>query len=399
MNQIGGFAPRITSRNRRGVARALRPATLDEQTALRLPWLVLDAPSGLADPTLPADLSTAGANVIVDTGAWRFADPRTFDIPKWASLRYTPDRPFEPTRAWISDYVARDLAVQSELGAAVYLVPGWFPPPRTPSDQLASQANLIFEAADRAVGKDVDIRPLIAFIGVRGGDLERSQAHLAMLHAGYAGVYLQISPVTPYTDPVDRISRQVALLTAARADGRLVIAGHLGALATSLRALGIDATDAGLGEAESFNLSSKIRNQQNQSPDAKGGHPSSPRIYIPEIGRSVDGRLWQYLISVPAIRAELWCRRACCRFRTVESLPQRAIEHSLWCRMEESQAISHIPDSMRIDFADRLLARIETRLGVINSALEAEGQEPLSLSFVAAQRSLLSEHHPHSDAA
>jgi hypothetical protein len=67
--------------------------------------------------------------------------------------------------------------------------------------------------------------------------------------------------------------------------------------------------------------------------------------------------------------------------------------------MEESEAISRLPDSMRIDFADRQLARIETRLGVINGALEAEGQVPLSLNFVTAQRSLLSEYHRHSDAA
>jgi hypothetical protein len=205
--------------------------------------------------------------------------------------------------------------------------------------------------------------------------------------------------VRPYADPVDRMSRQVALLTAARADGRLVIAGHLGALATSLNALGIDAADAGLGEAETFNLSSKIRNQQSRSPDEKGGHPPGPRIYVPEIGRSIDSRLWRHLISVPAIRAQLVCGRACCRFRTTESLPHRATEHALWCRIEESEAISRIPDSMRIDFADRQLARIETRLGVINGALQAEGQPPLPLSFVTAQRSLLSEHHPHLDAA
>jgi hypothetical protein len=305
----------------------------------------------------------------------------------------------EPTRKWIGDYVARDLAVQSELGATAYLVPGWFPPPRTPSDELVTQADLIFEAAERTVGKEVDARPLIAFIAVRGGDLECSQARLDRLHAGYAGVYLQISPVTPYTDPVDRMSRQVTLLTAARADGRLVIAGHLGALATSLRALGIDAADAGLGEAETFNLSSKITNQQSRSPDAKGGHPSGPRIYVPEIGRSIDSRLWRHLISVPAIRAQLVCRRACCRFRTTESLPHRATEHALYCRIEESEAISRIPASMRIDFADRQLARIETRLGVINGALQVEGQPLLPLSFVTAQRSLLSEYHPHMDAA
>jgi hypothetical protein len=188
MSQICGFAPRITSRNRRGVARALRPPTLDEPDALRLRWLVLDAPSGLADPTLPADLRRTGAGVIVDTGAWRFADPRAFDTPKWASLPYRPDRPFQPTRRWIGSYVARDLAVQAELGATAYLVPGWFPPPGTPSDELATQVDLIFEAAERTVGKEVVARPLIAFIGVRGGDLERSQARLDQLHAGYAGV-------------------------------------------------------------------------------------------------------------------------------------------------------------------------------------------------------------------
>jgi hypothetical protein len=210
---------------------------------------------------------------------------------------------------------------------------------------------------------------------------------------------VQISPVKPYTDPVHRLTRQVALLAAAQADGRHVIAGHLGAMATTLRALGIAAADAGLGEAESFDLNSKIKNQQPRSPQEKGGRPPAPRVYVPEIGRSIDGHLWRELMSVPAIRAELLCRRPCCRFKSWDTLPQRVTEHALWCRIKESQAIESRPISMRIDYADRLLSEIETRLGVINSALAANGQRPLPPTFIHAQRALLAEYHPRSGAA
>jgi hypothetical protein len=398
MSLMSGFVPRVTSRNRRGVARALHP-TLDEPDGLQVPWMILDAPSALADPTVPAHLSSAGTRTLIDTGAWRFADRRTFDTPKWANLPYTPNRPFEPTAAWINNYIARDLCVQAELGASIYLVPGWFPPPRTPSGEVVQRADLIFQAADRVVGRDIDAKPLVAYVPVRSGDLENGHTYLSQLHNGYEGVYVQISPAKPYSDPVHRLSRQVALLTAAQAEGRHVIAGHLGALATTLRALGIAAADAGLGEAESFDLSSKIKNQQPRSPKEKAGRPPAPRVYVPEIGRSIDGRLWLNLMSVPAIRAELLCRRPCCRFRSWDTLPQRVTEHALCCRIKESQAIESRPASMRIDYADRLLSEIETRLGVINSALAADEQRPLPLTFIHAQRALLAEYYPHLGAA
>lgn len=400
MSPIHGFVPRVTSRNWRGVSRALRP-TLDEQDGLRVPWVVLDAPSALADPTVSTDLRSADAQIMIDTGAWRFADARTFDTPKWTSLPYAPDRPFEPTAAWISNYIARDLSVQAELGASVYLVPGWFPAPRAPSDDVARQADLIFQAVERA-GRQIDAKPLVAYVPVRSGDLENGHSYLSQLHGGYEGIYLQISPIKPYTDPTHRLSRQVALLVAGQADGRYVIAGHFGALAISLRAISIDAADAGLGDVETFDLNSKIANQKPKpSKDKdKGPRPPTPRIYVPEIGRSIKGSLWQYLMSVPAIQAELLCRRACCRFRVWQSLPQRAIEHALCCRIQESEAIERLPPSMRLDYADRLLSGIETRLGVINGALAAEGQPPLPLAYIHTQRSLLAGyHHPHRGAA
>jgi hypothetical protein len=100
-------------------------------------------------------------------------------------------------------------------------------------------------------------------------------------------------------------------------------------------------------------------------------------------------------MSVLAIRAELLCRRPCCRFKSWDTLPQRATEHALCCRIQESQAIESRPVSMRIDYADRLLSEIETRLGVINSALAAEEQRPLPLTFIHAQRALLAEYQPH----
>jgi hypothetical protein len=398
MSLLFDFVPRVTSRNRRAVTRALCP-TLDEPDGLQVPWVVLDAPSALADPTVPVHLGLVGTRTLIDTGAWRFADPRTFDAPKWANLPYTPDRPFEPTAKWIGGYIARDLCVQAELGASIYLVPGWFSPPRTSSDEVVKRSDLIFQAADRVVGRDIDVRPLVAYVPVRSGDLENGSACLSQLHNGYEAVYVQISPVKPYSDPVHRLSRQAALLAAAQADGRHVIAGHLGAMATTLRALGIAAADAGLGEAESFDLNSKIKNQQPRSPKEKGGRPPAPRVYVPEIGRSIDGRLWRGLMSIPAIRAELLCRRPCCRFKSWDTLPQRATEHALCCRIKESHAIEGLPASMRIDYADRLLSEIETRLGVINSALAADDQRPLPLGFIHAQRALLAEYHPQRGAA
>src|SRR5439155_1896562 len=89
------------------------------------------------------------------------------------------------------------------LGASVYLVPGWFPAPRTPSDDVARQADLIFQAVERA-GRQIDAKPLVAYVPVRSGDLENGHSYLSQLHGSYEGLYLQISPIKPYTDPTHR---------------------------------------------------------------------------------------------------------------------------------------------------------------------------------------------------
>ena len=391
-----GFLPRVTLRNRRGVLQALGPPTLDDPTPLSLPWAVLDAPSGLSDPTLPASLDTEGVRFLVDTGAWRFAYPATFQSPKWSSLPYAPSQPFEASTEWLTSYIGRDLMSQRELGAAAYLVPGWFPDVK--QRDLGDVVERVFDIVERLVRPESPQRPLVAFVGVRPSRPEVAYEHLARLHGAVSAVYLQQTPLRPYDDPPDRLDTFLDLLLSADGDGRAVIAGHLGSLGTTIRALGVAAADAGLGDAETFDAAAKVREVVPRVKERNGGGGGA-RVYCPEIGRSIKGSLWRSLLEVPAVKAELACRRSCCKFRSIELTQQRATMHSLRCRVEEAEALAKLPPTMRVNHADMALQAIETRLATINGALAAAGEPPLPVTHVATQRALLARRGHQSGAA
>lgn len=104
-----GFIPRLTARNRSGVARALAPADLTGGEPVTLPWAVIDAATAIADPALLTILREAGTNRLVDTEAWRYGDARTWQVERWATLPHVPAGPYDGTDRWIQDYVRRDL--------------------------------------------------------------------------------------------------------------------------------------------------------------------------------------------------------------------------------------------------------------------------------------------------
>lgn len=111
-----GFLPRVTDKNRAGVARALSPSDLLGGDPPPVPWVVVDGPSANADPTLAAGLRDHGCSRLVDTQAWRFGLPLTWEMPKWTSLPYTPPSPYDATELWVRRYVRDDLRFQATAG-------------------------------------------------------------------------------------------------------------------------------------------------------------------------------------------------------------------------------------------------------------------------------------------
>jgi hypothetical protein len=115
-----------------------------------------------------------------------------------------------------------------------------------------------------------------------------------------------------------------------------------------------------------------------------------PRVYVPELGMTLSGTLWRRLRSLPAALAVIACRRPCCRFGNAALLPDRAVHHSLRCRLAEAAELAGQPASMRIDHAYRSLERVGARLAAVNSALDAAGLPRLSHEHVDTQKALLS---------
>lgn len=118
-----GFIPRITARNRAGIARALSPADLFGG-APPVPHVVVEAPDALADPSLVSGLQQPGRRIHVDTQAWRFGYASTWQTPKWAGVPYAPDGPYDGSQAWVAASLRRDLLAQATAGATEYVLPG-----------------------------------------------------------------------------------------------------------------------------------------------------------------------------------------------------------------------------------------------------------------------------------
>jgi hypothetical protein len=88
------------------------------------------------------------------------------------------------------------------------------------------------------------------------------------------------------------------------------------------------------------------------------------------------------LLAVPGAAAELRsCRLPCHRFSGHHVL-DRAREHSLWARVEETQLVAALPSSMRATSVYERLKSRRSVLTTVNGALEAAGEAPLDGKYL-----------------
>ncbi len=382
-----GFIPRVTDRNRGGVMRALSPVDLFSGEPPPVPWMIVDGPAAHADPTLAAGLRDFGCSRIIDTQAWRFANPVAWETPKWANLPYTPAIPYDGTEGWTRRFVRVDLTFQANTGAEAYLLPGWMTARGdSPRDMLA----MVFDAAERLIGTEVDAKPLIATLPIWRTGLDAARNVLGTLHAGLSGVYVLINKLNPIANPVDSIADVVSLLRELEADDFRVIVARGGAVTPVLRALGVSAADAGLAEAESFDAGQALR-----PPTAHGKgkrYPTpGPRMYVEAVGLSVAGSQWRSMTTLPAVTAAVACDHRCCRHGGATGQAQdHAVEHALVSRVAEARAVKGLTSDIRLDRAYDLVKARRTRLRGINAALRAAGQQELRHEHLDNQIALLS---------
>lgn len=156
----------------------------------------------------------------------------------------------------------------------------------------------------------------------------------------------------------------------------------MAALGPLARALGIHATDAGLGEGESFVFASKIKNHEPRSESGSSPKLLGGRVYVRQLGRSVSATEWSRLMAVPALRGQLVCRLSCCAFgQPVESTPTRAREHSLHNRVAEARQHSAV-GAAAIRQVVGLLEQRQSVARAVAEALVAADLPPLSTEHV-----------------
>lgn len=378
-----GFIARVDERNHKGVDRGLGPP--GQSTLLgdppELPWVIADGAWALTQPPLVEHLREAGTKMVFDTHAWRFREAATFAMPKFRDMPSAPGGPLDlGDRRALGRFVARDLELQARLGGDAYLVPGFVP--RDGADQVLDATLQAIEfALDQSA---LPGKPMVAFVGIHASNLDAAPRFLERLHHGLEAVYVQFSPVDPVRDGTSKIVKLTEVLRIFEAEEFTVIAGRLAGAGHVVKAAGVSAADAGLGEGETFRLGDKVRLPlPRQQRAGKGGR--GPRLYVAQIGRSVDAQLWNKLLEIDDLRGRLRCAEACCRFKGIDSTVERATEHSLRWRVKEAQRLTSLEVPLRPALAGDLLEQQRALLSSCNAALREMGGAQIRSEHVEHQ--------------
>lgn len=383
----GGFIPRVSKRSRPGVLRALLSPDLFTESAPPVSHVIADIRLALEDHDLMVSLRDHGIMAIVDTHSWRYSDRRTWEST-WAKLPYAPERPFEPNRNWVQDYVSADLIAQVSAGCTNLMLPGWFPS-LSDADQATRVASWTLEAFERIRRTGV-LMPAIAWLPVSTRHVDASLAAAKVYIASdlIHGLYAQLSKVNGITEPLDRLQRNTESILRIQDLGLPVIGGHLGPAGLTMRAVGVTAVDCGPSEDQSFDFTGSIKNAV-PSP-SKGVGPLAVRMWISELGQTVTASQMAVIRQDRAAFSEIVCRRACHRFRQGRDGVSVAAQHGVICLSEEAQLSTSLPTSVRIDRARRALLAMKSCVAIVDAALTQEDQ-PLRQDHLDNQLALLDE--------
>lgn len=377
-----GFIPRIGMGNYKAVDRCIGPASLFGGGSLSLPWAIVDGPWAEGNPELLDTLRANQTKLLVDTFAWRYRYRASLEVVKLSGSSWALGSPVDPLDLErVQQFVAMNLRAQSKLNPDAYLIPGWMPD--SPRKDLLPAFRAALAVASEIT--DIEPRPLVAFVGGHTRGIEQVIGLLGEMPGYVSGVYLQLSPIDPKKDSVSKLETLTRTYQHVADLGFSVIAGHLGALAPTLRAMGIDAADAGLATGETFDRLRARRVYKREEGDSSKGGGSPSRMYFSEVGRSLSGSEVERLLQVPAVAAELQgCRLPCHLFRSGQIMTQ-AREHSLWARVQDAQSVESLPESMRLHAVNERLRRQRSTLWRINGALEEAGEKLLEGASVENQ--------------
>jgi hypothetical protein len=135
--------------------------------------------------------------------------------------------------------------------------------------------------------------PTIAWLPARPGSLSASLAAAEEYAASGAvhAVYVQQYRINGLHDPYDRLKRTAKLMLEVQQIGLPVIAGYLGCIGLTIRAIGVSAADCGPCEGQHFDFTDAIGTALQRREDVSSEPTPIPvRMWLDEIGQTVTAR-------------------------------------------------------------------------------------------------------------
>jgi hypothetical protein len=382
-----GYVPRVNARARNGVDLALAPDLL-RGTGPIPSWAIVDAPTAEHAENMVAHLRQAGVRVLVDTQAWRFADERTWQSPRWGAVHYLPGSPFRADPSWVQEYVRKDLLTQARLGADAVLLPNWFQAlDGSPVDVMewVLEGYLDFRRRGSLL-RAVSFLPMRIRAAEQALGIARALAESGEVEA----IVAQFERVAPLRSPVGQLTGALNSMLEVQAQGLPVLAGRFGSIGVTVRGVGVAAAECGPAEDQTFDVAAMVRNSLPRTSQTPRSGPMASPIWFSELGQTVASNRTSDLRQNRRAHAEIFCRRPCHQFRVGRDSLATAAWHSLLARMEEATHGAVLPPSMRLDAARRHLTTIGDKIDTINHALTDENTDwQLGRDHVASQQAVL----------
>lgn len=377
------FLPRVTRHDGRAIDDALAGPTLFDQ-GVRLDGAIVEASYAASEPPLLQRLQQEQVPQLLDPQTLRFTGERYRSVPQLANLPYAPPAPItsETFTAARADELAREtLLFEQQAGVACYLAAALPYYDRDLGAWLDHNERLLAAASAMNGGLDLDRRPLMAQVAPGRRALADPQLILRrLLDYPIDAVYVQPLRLNPVGDSLEKLAQYARFLRALSAEGLRVVAGRVGAFGLLLLALGVDAFDSGLNQAEAFELSALNRaitdHEREQKREGLTGG-ADRRIYLELLKTTLRGKHANRIIGDRSLRARFTCAHGCCRHGGFDELPDRRRQHYLWVRHHEIGELRARPTAgMRIDLVHEQLRDAREAASVVRRAL---GRETLDL--------------------
>ena len=393
------FLPRVTRHDGRAIEEALSATLFD--SGVRLRGAVVEASYATTDPPLLKRLREDGVPRLIEPQSQRFTTERFLEIGRLKSLPYAPAEPitaenFDPAAA--KSLALGALRFEQAQRCEHYLSAALPYDNRDFQKWVAHNDRLLDETCSANGGPEIDRRPLIAQVIPGRQALMNPQFVVnRLLDYPIAGAYVQPQLFDPVRDSSEKLRLYVEFLFAIAGEGIPVIASRIGAFGLVLQALGINAFDSGLAQAEASNLARLnmplTQRERERRREGKGGGPGQ-RIYFEVLKTTMQRAHATAMLERQGLRSRLICNHSCCQYRGFEDLAARRRQHFLCTRDAEVASIRGTPtEALRRDLICEQLRDAQEMGRIVRRALMDLGSEAPTFEHLDRWISLLTQEH------